>query len=86
MMLVAISVDLMVLMGFFRLRRLQPGLHRPLRVPAYPWIPGLTVALYILVLATIVGTQPRLAIGGGLMLGALVIAGLATSKLRRVPG
>ena len=85
MMLVAITVDLMVLMGFFRLRRLQPGLHRPLRVPGYPWIPALTVALYILVLATIIGTQPRLAIGGGLMLGALVIAGLATAKFRREP-
>jgi APA family basic amino acid/polyamine antiporter len=83
MMLVAISVDLVVLMGFFRLRRRQPGLHRPLRVPGYPWIPALTVGLYILVLATIIGTQPRLAIGGALMIGTLVIAGLATAGFRK---
>ena len=83
MMLVAISVDLVVLLGFFQLRRRQPGLHRPLRVPGHPWIPGLTVALYVLVLATIIGTQPRLAIGGGLMIGTLVVAGIATARFRR---
>jgi hypothetical protein len=52
-------------------------------VPGHPWIPGLTVALYVLVLATIIGTQPRLAIGGGLMIGTLVIAGIATAEFRR---
>ena len=37
MMLVAISVDLMVLLAFFRLRRARPDLERPLRVPGGVW-------------------------------------------------
>lgn len=82
MMLVAITVDLVVLAGFFRLRIRQPDLPRPLRVPAYPWLPALTVALYVLVLATIVATQPRLAIGGAIMLGTLLIAGWTTARVR----
>jgi APA family basic amino acid/polyamine antiporter len=82
MMLVAISIDLMVMVGFFKLRRSRPELHRPLRVPAYPWLPGLTVMLYVLILATIVGTQPKLAIGGGLMIAGLIIGGLVTQIWR----
>lgn len=83
MMLVAISVDLVVLAGFIQLRRRQPDLHRPMRVPGYPLVPALTVALYVLVLATIVATQPRLAIGGGIMLGTLIVGGIVTASLRR---
>jgi APA family basic amino acid/polyamine antiporter len=82
MMLVAISIDLMVMVGFFKLRRSRPELHRPLRVPAYPWLPGLTVLLYVLILATIVGTQPRLAIGGGLMIAGLIIGGVVMQAWR----
>ena len=37
MMLVAISVDLMVLLAFFRLRRARPDPERPLRVPGGVW-------------------------------------------------
>jgi APA family basic amino acid/polyamine antiporter len=76
MMLCAITVDGMVLLGFFRLRRHRPDLVRPLRVPGYPWLPALTIALYLAVLAIIVITQPRLAIGGAVMLGSLVVAGV----------
>lgn len=80
MMLVAISVDTMVLAGFFRLRRTRPELHRPMRVPGYPWLPGFALLLQILILAAIVGTQPRLALGGGAMLLALVLAGVVTAR------
>ena len=76
MMLVAISVDLVVLLGFFRLRRLRPGLARPMRVPGYPWLPALAIVLQFLVLVIIVATQPALAIGGGAMLGGLLVVGL----------
>lgn len=79
MMMVAISVDLMVMLAFLRLRRRRPDLPRPLRVPWHPWLPGLTVALYVLVLAIIVGTQPALALGGAIMIAALVLGGVATS-------
>ena len=80
MMLVAISVDLVVLLGFFRLRRTQPGLVRPMRVPGYPWVPALAIVLQLLVLVTIVVTQPVLAIGGGVMLGGLSVAGVVVAK------
>ena len=40
MMLVAISVDLMVLSAFFRLRRTRSDLERPLRVPGGLWTAG----------------------------------------------
>jgi APA family basic amino acid/polyamine antiporter len=80
MMLVAISVDLVVLMGFIKLRIDKPDMDRPLRVPGYPWLPGITILLYVLVLATIVVTQPALALGGGAMIGTLIIAGWLTSR------
>jgi APA family basic amino acid/polyamine antiporter len=80
MMLIAITVDLMVLLAFFRLRRSRPDLVRPMRVPAYPWLPGLAIVLYLLVLAVIVVTQPSLALGGGAMLAALVVVGALTAR------
>ncbi len=85
MMLIAISVDLMVLTGFFALRYRRPEMHRPLRVPGYPWLPALTIVLYLLVLAIIVATQPALALGGGAMLVAIVIAGVVVVR-RAKPG
>jgi len=80
MMLIAITVDLMVLLGFFRLRLARPDLVRPMRVPGWPWLPGLAIVLYLMVLAIIVLTQPSLALGGGLMLAALIAAGAATVR------
>jgi basic amino acid/polyamine antiporter, APA family len=80
MMLVAITVDLVVMLGFFRLRTAHPELHRPLRVPAYPWLPALTVLLYLVVLGIIVGTQPHLAIGGAVMLGTLLVLGVVVGR------
>lgn len=80
MMLIAISVDLIVFLGFFRLRAMMPDLHRPLRVPLHPVLPALTIALYVAVLAIIVATQPQLALGGGLMLLGLFVAGFLTAR------
>jgi APA family basic amino acid/polyamine antiporter len=81
MMTVAITVDTMVLMGYFRLRALRPDLHRPFRLMGHPWLPGLTIALYVAILAIIVGTQPQLALGAGSMLGAMLLAGWWTTRL-----
>ena len=80
MMAVAFAVDLVVLGGIFVLRHRRPNLHRPLRVPFYPWLPGLTVLLYFLVFATIVTTQPGLGIGAAAMLGGLGLAGWFTQR------
>ena len=80
MMLVAISVDLMVLSAFFRLRRTRPELERPLRVPGGVWTAGVTIVLYLLILGIIVGTQPGLAVGAAVILGGLGVAGMVTAR------
>ncbi len=79
MMLVALSIDMMVLSGFFRLRRRQE-LVKPFRMPGHPWIPVLTIVLYVLVIVIIVATQPGLAIGGGAVLAALIVGGIIAQK------
>ncbi len=82
MMLVAISVDLMVLLSFFKLRRADPDRPRPFRVPGSPWLPGLTIALYVVLLTIIIATQPGLTLGAGTMLAALVMGGYLTARTR----
>lgn len=83
MMLVAISVDLMVLSAFFRLRRTRPELERPLRVPGGVWTAGATIVLYLLILGIIVGTQPGLAVGAVVILGGLAAAGVVTARVSK---
>ena len=85
MMLVAISVDTMVLSAILRLRKTRPELERPFRVPGYPWIPVLTLTLNGVLLAIIVWTQPVLARGAGIMLGVLLVAGWWTARRQRAP-
>ncbi|HET9370763.1 MAG TPA: amino acid permease [Vicinamibacterales bacterium] len=78
MMMVAISVDTMVLLSWFRLRATQPNLARPFKVPFGPVLPVVTIVLYIAILAIMVGTQPMLAVGGGSMILGLIVGGLVT--------
>ena len=80
MMMVAVTVDLMVLLAFFRLRKTLPDLARPLRVPGYPWLPGLTIVLYIGILGIFAGTQPQLALGGGAMVAGLAVVGALVAR------
>jgi amino acid transporter len=88
MMTVAITVDTMVLLGYFRLRATRPEMERPFRMPGHPWLPGVTIALYVAILAILVSTQPQLALGAGAMLSALLVAGAVTAHRRagQVPG
>ena len=83
MMLVAITVDTMVLSAVLRLRKTRPDLARPFKVPGYPWIPVLTLVLNGVLLAVIVITQPVLASGAGAMLGVLLVAGVVTAAVQR---
>lgn len=80
MMTIAITVDTMVLLGYFRLRAIRPDLERPFRMPGHPWLPAITIVLYIGILAILIGTQPQLALGAGAMLGAIVVAGWFTVR------
>jgi APA family basic amino acid/polyamine antiporter len=80
MMTIAISVDTMVLLGYFKLRASRPDLERPFRMPGHPWLPALTIAMYIAILAILVGTQPRLALGAGGMIAVILLAGWWTAR------
>ncbi|HKJ93644.1 MAG TPA: APC family permease, partial [Longimicrobiales bacterium] len=84
MMLVALSIDLMVLTGYFRLHN-RAGLEKPFHMPGYPWLPALTILLYAIVIVIIVATEPHLALGAAAMVAALVIGAVFTSlRLRRL--
>lgn len=80
MMTVAITVDTMVLLGYFKLRASRPDLERPFRMPGHPVLPALTIALYIAILVILVWTQPMLALGAGSMLAVMLIAGIITTR------
>jgi APA family basic amino acid/polyamine antiporter len=80
MMTVAISVDAMVLLGYFKLRAAQPEIERPFRMPGHPVLPAITIILYIAILVILVVTQPVLAAGAGSMLALLLLAGLVTAR------
>ncbi len=85
MMTVAITVDTMVLLGYFKLRASRPDLERPFRMPGHPVLPALTIVLYIAILVILVWTQPMLALGAGSMLAALLVAGVVTTRRRAPP-
>lgn len=80
MMTTAITVDTMVLLGYFKLRASMPERERPFRMPGHPVLPALTIALYIMILVILVWTQWQLALGAGGMLLALTIAGAVTTR------
>lgn len=80
MMTVAITVDTMVLLGYFKLRASMPDLERPFRMPGHPILPAVTIVLYVAILAIIIYTQPELAQGALAMLAALVVAGWITTR------
>jgi APA family basic amino acid/polyamine antiporter len=80
MMTVAITVDTMVLLGYFKLRAAHPQMERPFRMPGHPVLPALTIALYIAILVILVSTQPQLAAGAGAMLVAIFAAGVITTR------
>lgn len=84
MMTVAITVDTVVLLGYFRLRAIRPEMERPFRMPGHPVLPALTIALYIAILVILVWTQPLLALGAGSMLGVLLIIGFVTTRRARL--
>jgi len=83
MMTVAIAVDTMVLLGYFKLRRSQPDLMRPFRMPGHPWLAVATITLYVAILVILVATQPALSVGAAAMIGGLLLAGWLTTRSRR---
>ncbi len=80
MMTVAITVDTMVLLGYFKLRASMPDMERPFRMPGHPVLPAITIVLYVAILAILIWSQPDLAKGAGAMLGAMLVAGYFTAR------
>lgn len=44
----ALTMYILAMFSLFRLRKTRPDLERPFRVPLYPWVPGLALALALL--------------------------------------
>jgi APA family basic amino acid/polyamine antiporter len=80
MSFMALIVDGLVLTTLFVLRRREPDLHRPFRVPWYPFVPVLALLFYTTILLIITVTQPKLAAGGA---AVLFVVALGSSLLVR---
>lgn len=76
MTFVSLLVDGVVVLALFQLRRSAPDAARPFRVPFYPWLPLIVAAMYVGILVMVIATQPGLALGGGMVIGALIVAGM----------
>jgi L-asparagine transporter-like permease len=61
-------------------------MERPFTMPGHPVLPIITIALYVVILAILIGTQPQLALGAGAMLLAILIAGIITTRSRAASG
>ena len=80
--IIALTVDGIVVLSLFVLRRRRPDLARPYRVPLYPLTPALVAVLYAAILSVIVGTQPSLALGAAGLVVLTVLAGRAAGRYR----
>lgn len=62
--------SLLTVLGAMRLRRTEPALPRPFRVPWYPWPPLLYLALTAATLAVVAWSSPAPVLAGVCVLGA----------------
>jgi ethanolamine permease len=58
----AVTLYVVSMLAFFRLRRLEPELPRPYRVPLYPLFPAVALALAVLCALSLAFTQARIAL------------------------
>jgi APA family basic amino acid/polyamine antiporter len=75
-------IALLTVAGIFVLRRTEPDLPRPVRVPGYPFTPAVFVLLNALILAFVLHERPVAAIAGLLT----VLAGVLLALLQARPG
>ncbi len=74
----ALTMYIMAMASLFRLRRIEPALHRPFVAPAYPFAPGFALIMAGVALVMMVWNNPEIAaiyavvmvvlVGGSLML------------------
>lgn len=82
----AVVMYIMSMISLFILRKKEPGLHRPFKVPLYPWFPAIALLLSIVALLAIVYYNPRLSLlfFGGLAITLFLF--VAMGKHRQVEG
>jgi ethanolamine permease len=76
----AVVVYIISMISLFVLRRTQPNLERPFKVPLYPWFPGIALILAIICLIAIVWYNLLLSL---IFFGALVILMILFVVLRK---
>lgn len=69
----ALTLYVVSMIAFFRLRQKEPGLTRPYRTPFYPWVPGVALVLALLALLAMAIYNPAV--------GLIYLALLAVSFL-----
>lgn len=67
--------------SLFVLRRKEPALHRPFRVPLYPWVPAIALGLSLIAFVAMVASAPLL----GLVFAAVITLALLYAIIAR-PG
>lgn len=66
--------------ALFRLRRSEPDLERPYRVPFYPWVPAVALVLALLCLVAVAISAPVI---GAVFVGLLAVGTAVGTVLRR---
>ena len=78
----ALSMYALSMLAHIQLRRLQPGLHRPFRVPGFPYVPGIALLLSVLALLAMIRYNAMLAVCYfGLLSAAFIIYKLSGKKI-----
>ncbi|MEZ4393590.1 MAG: ethanolamine permease [Polyangiales bacterium] len=67
----AVALYLISMAALFRLRRSDPEMERPFRVPGFPWVPGAAMGLSALSLLAVAASAPRVT-AGFVALGAIL--------------
>jgi ethanolamine permease len=73
----AIVMYVMSMASLFRLRRTEPGLHRPFKAPLYPVVPALALGLAVVALGTLVYFNATIFV----LFVALLLAGWGCHRL-----
>ncbi|HEY6880065.1 MAG TPA: ethanolamine permease [Polyangiales bacterium] len=73
----ALLMYVLAMASLFRLRRLEPALPRPFRVPFYPWLPIMSFVLAVCCLVAVVWSA------GGLSVAFLAMIGFGVALARR---
>jgi APA family basic amino acid/polyamine antiporter len=82
-MSIVLIVDGTVILALFRLRRARPDLPRPYRVPLYPWLPAVVIAVYAALLAGIAVSLPWIVAVAVGVLAVLAVLGLPFARASR---